>query len=343
MSRERAIPVVPVALALALSGCSTLFGTKDPPRGDLGCCQANDGLSVEYLGTGGWLLRWQSATVLTAPYFTNLGAAATVLGRVRSDTAIVENRLPPVRDADAILVGHAHFDHLLDVPYVARVRAPDATIYASRTAKNILAGDPALDNERVLAMNEVAGTADRSGTWVTAADGRVRIMALVAGHAPHFQGIELYRGTVDRPLSELPSRAEDWLGGQTMAYLIDFLDSGGNVAFRVHYQDAAASSPLGLIPELPPGQQAPVDVVILCPPSFSEVESYPEGIIQNARPRVALLGHWENFLKPLEASPGTVPLTDLGEFSRRLERVLPVGSVWRLPDLGEKFTIARRP
>ena len=309
----------------------------------MGCCQASDGLSVQYLGTGGWLLRWRSAVLLTGPYYTNASAVATVFGPMRSDTAVVERSLPPVRDAEAILVGHAHFDHLLDVPYVARVRAPDATIYASRTAKNILAGDSALDNDRVMAMNDIAGTAARPGTWVKTQGGRVRIMALIAGHAPHFQGVELYRGTVDQPLDELPRRAEDWVGGQTLAYLIDFLDGDGSVAFRVHYQDAAASSPLGQVPQLPPGDQAPVDVVILCPPSFSEVEQYPEGIIENTQPRVALLGHWEDFLKPLGTNPGTVPLTDFGEFSRRLERVLPEASVWRLPEVGESFTIARRP
>ncbi len=328
------------AVSVTLSACAGILGTKDPPRGDVGCCQATEGLEIRYLGTGGWLLRFEDSVVLTAPFYTNSGLSEAVFGPIRSDTALVGDSLPDVSEADAILVGHAHYDHLLDVPYVARVRARRATIYGSRTTKNILAGDPDLLPERVVALNELAGTSASPGVWVPVPDSRVRIMALESGHAPHFQGIELYVGTVDEPLSALPDRAEGWVGGQTLAFLIDFLDASGQVAFRVHYQDSAASAPLGLIPELPVDQRAPVDVAILCTPSFSEVRDYPEAIILNTRPRVALLGHWENFFEAPGAKPRSVFLTDVEEFQSRLERVLPNTSVWRLPHRGERFTIA---
>ncbi len=324
----------------ALSACAGLVGTRDLPRGDVGCCQASEGLELQYLGTGGWLIRYEDALVLTAPFYTNSGLSETVFGPIRSDTALVEDSLPPVADADAILIGHAHYDHLLDVPYVARVRAPAARVYGSLTAKNILAGDPGLPTERVVAMDDLAGTSDAPGTWVEIPGTNVRIMALESGHAPYFQGIELYVGTVDEPLTALPDRAEDWVGGRTLAYLIDFLDADGGVAFRVHYQDSAASAPLGLMPELPPSERAPVDVAILCVPSFAEVRAYPEEIVRNTWPRVALLGHWENFFEPAGAAPRSVFLTDVEEFQGRLQRVLPDSSVWRLPHRGERFTIA---
>ena len=335
-----------MALLLAsglLAGCATLFGSTSPPRGDVGCCQAAQGLELHYLGTGGWILRWGGATVLTAPYASNVGIPAAVFGPIRADTARIDARVPSVPDAAAILVGHAHFDHLLDVPYVARVKAPRATVYGSRTTRHILAGDPGLDPSRVVAVNAGAGTYEAPGRWLPAAGGRVRIMALEAGHAPHFQGVELYEGTVDAPLSRLPDRAEDWVGGVTYAYLIDFLDAAGDVAFRVHYQDAASSAPRGLIPPLAPGDRAPVDVVILCQPGFGEVDGFPEGILLNARPRVALLGHWENFLRPPSPAPRSLPFNDVEAFRDRLERVLPQGSAWRLPTPGETFRVARVP
>lgn len=74
------------------------------------------GLELEWLGTAGFRLGYQGRHLLIDPYLTRLPLDAVLRGRVvRSDAA----RLAALPDPLAILVGHTHFDHALDVPALA--------------------------------------------------------------------------------------------------------------------------------------------------------------------------------------------------------------------------------
>jgi hypothetical protein len=297
------------------------------------CCHPGvEEITIEYLGVGGWLMRMGESVLLTAPFFSNPGFLDAGLGRIEADTVAIEQFLPPVEDAMAILVGHAHYDHLMDIPYILRRRAPTALLYGSRTAVNLLHGDPDLDPGRLFSVEEVAGTREGPGEWVYLRGGRVRFMALRSGHAPHFMGIHLYEGEAEEPAAELPNRAGEWVEGLPLAFLIDFLSAEGEVLYRVHYQDAASEPPLGFPPEDFDG--IPVDLAILCPPGYQELSEYPEGILSATSPTHVLLGHWEDFFtsrtEPLRGVRGT----DLKEFIMRTENALPPGASWGILEPG---------
>lgn len=320
------------ALTLVTSACSMTAVTSlpSPPlREATWCCNGGDTeISIEYLGVGGWLFRMGESALLTAPFYSNPGFFDTGLGRIESDTAAIERFLPPVEDVSAILVGHAHYDHLMDVPYILRRRAPAARLYGSMTAVNILRGDPGIDPVRLISVEESAGSREggEPGEWIDLEGGRIRILPLVSGHAPHFFGIELYEGEVDEPATELPARAGGWRKGVPLAWIIDFLSPEGEVIYRVHYQDAASEPPLGFPPESFDG--IPVDLAILCPPGYQELSSYPEGVLAELAPRHILLGHWEDFFTPRSEPIRGVRGTDLSGFIERLEGAIPEGARW---------------
>ena len=113
-----------------------------------------------------------------------------------------------------------------------------------RPTRNILAAGGIPWHRRV-SLNDRAGDSESEGEWVTVSGGRIRFMALRSDHAPHFQGIELYEGFYRSRRTALPVFAWDWVGGETLAYLIDFLDENGDVEFRIHYADATSSPPDG--------------------------------------------------------------------------------------------------
>ena len=52
-------------------------------------------------------------------------------------------------------------------------------------------------------------------------------MALESEHAPHFNGLKMFRGSYHKDLQRLPRRAAGWREGQTLSYLIDFLERPG--------------------------------------------------------------------------------------------------------------------
>jgi metallo-beta-lactamase superfamily protein len=95
---------------------------------------ASSSVRVTYLGTNGYLLQTSDSAILIDPYFSRIP-----LMPVASNSPIKPNisriifgmeRLP--KRVDAILVTHGHFDHLLDVPEVAR--RTGASVIASPTS-----------------------------------------------------------------------------------------------------------------------------------------------------------------------------------------------------------------
>ncbi len=294
------------------------------------CCEgAPDGLHLEYLGVGGWLIRHGESALLTAPFFSNPGMLDVALGRIETDTALVDTFLPPVEDVSAILVGHGHYDHLLDVPYIARVRAPSARVYGSLSTIHTLTGDPELDPGRLVSVEDQAGDAGAAGEWIEVEGGSIRFMALRSEHAPHYMELNLFAGHHVEPLEGLPDRASGWLEGQTLAFLIDLLGPDGEPVYRIHYQDAAAEPPAGFPPRLP--DRKGVDLMIVCVPGAEQVNGYPEAIVGHLAPRRVILGHWEDFFRPRTEGLRLSPGTDIDAFIRRVEGALPEGGEWIMP------------
>lgn len=324
------------AILAASAGCGRLGpgvnGSVDvaPPGADA--------LHLTYLGTGGWIMEHGDDQILTAPLFSNPSVIRTGLWKISADTLEIDRWMSrhDVRSARVILSGHAHYDHLMDVPYVAKRYAPRARILGSRTVANTL-GEWSGVGDRVDVVEAGVGDQNTVGAWRRYGD--VRIMALRSHHAPHFEGYTLYHGAVDRPLEQAPRYASEWLDGETLAFLIDFLDDDGSIAFRVYYQDAVAAPPLGFAPEVSIAER-PVDVAILVPATFDQVDWHPEAFVANLRPERVLLGHWEDFFVPLDEPTRSIFLSDIGHFEDRLARVFD-GPWWR-PDIGTEFRFPRR-
>ncbi|WP_273566750.1 MBL fold metallo-hydrolase [Maribacter halichondriae] len=107
-----------------------------------------DPIKLKYLGTAGWEITDGDITVLIDPYISRfkLGSGpgispddkrATV---ERSDIAVSDTTSIDslITKADFILVHHSHFDHLADVPYIAKKTG--AKVIGTETTCNILRG-----------------------------------------------------------------------------------------------------------------------------------------------------------------------------------------------------------
>ena len=320
----------------------------------IGCQPVNCGdpdslIAVTYLGASGLMIEHQRHVLLTAPFFSN-PSFGQVRPRVRkllrstprisSDTSIIERLLP--RDADratTILVGHGHYDHLMDVPYIATHRTTSATIYGGPSVRHMLMGDSSLranGGRRVVAIPEaVAGRAQRRGQWFYSSDSAYRFMALIAGHAPTYrawkQVYTFTTGVVDSDLDSLPHTAAEWKLGEPYSYLIDVLDyRTREPVFRIYFQDAPSEPPLGFPPtEVLAGRS--IDLAILCAATSSNVRNTPDSLLAVLKPLHVILGHWEDFFRartlPLQLGPGT----DLDALRESLRKSLPDSADWVMP------------
>ena len=285
-------------------------------------------LNIQYLGVGGYLFQYGEDSIMTAPSFTNPGLINVTLPlSIEPDTDLVDKLLPAhAKQAEFILVGHAHYDHLMDVPYIMQRHMPTTTAVGSTTMTNIVTA--VIEDERLLDISDYAAVGQQPGKWVYNRNNTIRFMPIKSDHAPHFMGIKVMSGKYEDALTELPSTAYGWKEGQTYAYVIDFLDIQQQPIYRIHYQDAASNSPDGLMPVM--ADTKTVDMAILCVAAFHQVDNYPEAILQQTQPQTIVLGHWEDFFdnnsfnnsfdnqnKPVRG----VRMTNIDDFMQRVEAV----------------------
>jgi len=320
----------------------------------IGCQPADCGdpdqvIAVTFLGVAGLLIEHQHHVLLTAPFFSNpsfgqvMPRVAKLLRstpRIASDTNAIQKLLP--RDADratTILVGHGHYDHLMDVPYIARKRATAARIYGGPSVRHILMGDSSLranGGQRVVAIGqEEAGTRNRQGVWFYTTDSAYRFMALVASHAPNLRAwrksYTFSAGSVDADLDSLPHTAGEWKLGEPYAFVIDVLSPSTRASvFRIYFQDAPSEPPLGFPPD-DLLREHRIDLAVLCAATSSNVSATPDSLLSVLKPAQVIVGHWEDFFRSQSLPIQLSPATDLDSFLASLRRSLPAGAGWVMP------------
>ena len=272
-------------------------------------------LQMRWLGTSAYLIQLGDVAILTDPFFTYQPLPVVLCGEVRSDPDKVAKKLSGLAVADAMFVGHSHYDHMLDlIGTIRHTGWRDVPVYGSHTLRNIMCGyGEEVRNWRC---------ARPGAGWQHVVPG-LEFMALRAEHAPHFRfgdiSLALYDGRVDECLPEPPRRAGEFKVGDTYAYLfrlsnhhVEGLRPDQRRSFTVYMAGAASNFPIGLPDEAERG----VDVAILCVPAWRNVSGYPGRFIDWLRPRHVVLSHYDNFFQTCGCCATVVPTADLPGFMR---------------------------
>lgn len=300
------------------------------------------------MGVAGYLVvpyRDTTRLVLTPPLFTNPTVWWMTFGDLlfgtHPDTARISRRLaamPAANEArlanvQAVLVGHGHYDHLMDLPPLAP-RMPRAVVYGSETVGNLLAPVGALPAERRVAIDTVAGVDSLRPGSAIEVGAAVRVHVLPWAHAPNVGSLTIAPGAQHTPRTSLPRTVHGWKMGPTFSYAIDLLDAEGRVAWRLVYHDAAAGPAVQrratrIIAALP---HAAHTAVILTAAAFDQVPLYPDILLAHLAPQHVILGHWEDFFRSSERSERVVRGIRADGL---LERLAPyVGDHWSAPRAG---------
>ena len=315
------------------------------------CGDPRDQVSVTYLGISGILVEHGEHALLTAPFFSNPplldwrpGMLRWLVGRpIEPDTAVIEQLLPRSADrASVILVGHGHYDHLLDVPYIATHRARSAVVFGGPSIRHMLMGDAVLRSKpgRLVPIpRDSAGDAKRDGVWYYSPDSAFRFMALIANHAPTIKIGEwpytFAQGKVSADMDTLPKMAADWKLGEPYAFLIDVLsDSPRRTIFRIYFEDAPSKPPLGF-PSARLLAAGPVDLAVLCAATSANFKATPDSLLRVLKPRSVMVTHWESFFRPALRPKRLSRVTDMHLFVRSLRRSLQPRAGWVMPLPGQ--------
>lgn len=283
--------------------------------------RCRDSVDIVAMGVSGFLfVPWRDSTqlVMTPPSITNPTLWWTVFGNwlwgSSANTARIERRLRdlPAAGPDrlarvrAVLVGHGHYDHLMDLPHLARY-LPNATVYGSQSVVNTLSAVPAFGSadgstSRLVSVDSLAGVAaDQPGASISVSD-NVRLRAIAWEHAPNFGHHVIARGSVQSPRSSLPRGIFGWKLGRVYAYAIDLLDHDGGVGSRIVVHDAGASPEVvrravAVVATMP---RARTTLLIMTAANFDQEPSYPDILLASLAPQHVLLGHWEDFFRSPE-------------------------------------------
>ncbi len=263
---------------------------------------------VTWLGTAGFAIEHAGTVVLLDPYVTRASLWDCVRAPLRSDAAAVARWAPR---ADAVIAGHTHFDHVLDVPAIAR--ATGATVYGSRSCAALcrvegVAADRVVDVESALrdesAHAEVGPFALR---FVPSAHS-----ALLLGRVP-------FPGEI-ADCDHVPLRAHRYRCGAVFGVEIRV---GGLTLY--HLGSANLLDGHGV-----PG----VDLLLLCVAGWTTTPRFVERVLGAFAPRAILLSHWDDFFSPMARGARPLPAIALPRLVDALAATEPGLELGTLP-LGE--------
>jgi hypothetical protein len=360
-----------LALALALtSACSLVVKKQRVPEHALASRAEDfvappDTVVMHYYGSGGWAIKWRDQLLLLAPYFSNHSASALLSGvalRPNGDAIRAGTAGTPIAATTLILVGHGHVDHAGDLGALLEmgvIPSNHAALVADRSTTNELGAY----QSRFTCVKPL-DIADHAKPVDACIPSAFRVVPLHSAHAPHLElfkvDFEVFGGRQKTVRTDPPHKGADFHLGYPWAFVIDLLDAAGKPAFRIHYMDAAAGPPHGLLPGTPlPGRD--IDVHIGCVPGFNYVDEYPDEVLRWGNVRYVMAAHWEDFFRSWSGKLAPVPIAlnekKLNQYVDRVEHFLgttprgvvplapehapvtggPRGSTWAMPAPGETF------
>lgn len=238
-------------------------------------------IELEYLGTAGFVIRHPQRTIVLDPYLSRPALWPILSKPLIQNTALIRRIIP---HADDVLIGHAHYDHILDAPDLclqtgARLIGSRATMMVGRAA-----GLPESQLVETVGHEDIA-----SGEW--------RIRALPSIHGKAVFGRIPLAGDITTPPT-WPPRFYQLKHGLVLNWLVD---TGG---LKIMHIDSADFLEAELV-----GQQA--DVVCLCAIGRKYRPNYVADIVRLLKPKWIIPCHWDTMLTALEDTPDLLPDVDL--------------------------------
>lgn len=269
------------------------------------------GLELRWLGVAGFSLSYEGTTILIDPYVSRVPLEAMIRRRtVLPDRSLVQEWIPR---ADAVLVGHTHFDHAVDAPEIAR--RDGATVYGSSSARHLMALHGLADRAVEVEAHRVYEIGPFEVTFVPSVHSK-----LVLGLKVN-QGGELTCEHLGALTPQTYNCGQVWgihiaVGGSTIYHQgsADLLDD------EVRHRD--------------------VDVMLCGVAGRQFTPGYLERILPLLTPRVIVVTHHDDFFVPLGEEQGFALGVDVARFP---DEVAAVSSDFRVVTLPPPEPVACWP
>jgi len=253
-------------------------GAEPSPRGG---GPGTAGVNLKWFGTNGWEITFGNKTILIDPWF-NRFESGFLQNKLKmdavlpTDTTLIDQH---VSKADQILIGHGHWDHMADVPYIAKKTG--AMVIGSESHANLM---------RAAGVPEGKIVQVKGGEYMQFDGYTIEIFPSVHSMG----GTKKYAvpGHIVSVPSTPPTKLGDLPEGDTLIYVLTiggkysiFLMSSGN------YIERAIA---GLRP----------DVALIAPLFSNNTHAFTPRLVKALNyPKIVLPTHWDDFEASLSEPP----------------------------------------
>lgn len=251
-------------------------------------------LTITWTGTAGFRIVHSGHTVLIDPFVTRCGLLRIPFTRLAVNEPLAAEVFP---EAQHILLGHCHYDHLLDVPSIA-LRTGAVVHGSSSTAAVCRSAGVPEDHIRVHEPRE----------WFDC--GAFRGCYAPSLHGKAFLGRVPYPGEIIPPVT-LPMKASGYKHGGAYVLLLEF--SG----FRIAHMGSADL----LDDELE--RVGPVDLLLIGLAGRKGTPDFLRRVVSPLKPRFILPHHYDNFFSPLRKGLRFLPSIRVPDFLDETAAVCP--------------------
>lgn len=258
-----------------------------------------EALRIRWLGTAGHVIETAGATLLVDPFLSRPSIGRTAFRALRSTPDAWWHWLPP--KIDAVLLGHSHYDHLLDAPAIAKRMG--AKIVGSESTARFARAEGVPEADVVVVPPE--------GATIPIGDAEVRFIPslharLAAGRVP-FDGVV-------REVPRLPARVFAYRMGGAFGILVT--SAGQSI-----YHNGSAN----LVDAELEGLHA--DVVLAGLAGRRVTRDYLDRLTSLLSPSLVLPTHHDLFFRPLEEGVRLLPGSDVPGFVAETSRLAPKARV----------------
>jgi L-ascorbate metabolism protein UlaG (beta-lactamase superfamily) len=309
---------------LLLCACNPLKKISFAPHTPFDEKEISNQLRIEFNGVATFYIQYKGSAVLTDPFITNPSFRKVSFGKIMTDTVLLNRYAPKAHNIKLVSMGHAHYDHILDLPYFIPKLKSETKIVGSKNA--VALANTLLPRQEVIDISVLKSSIETHGTWVYAADSTMRIMAIKSAHLPHIACKHLYCGSYTTPPKNFPQKGKHFLQDETLAYLIDFLSPSLQPEKRIYFSSSAVSYPNGFFPAEMLNEKV-VDVAILSAALSQKAEDYPTALLQFLKPEKTIICHWENFFRNRDKKLKAVSLTNHQKFQKALDELKAITEI----------------
>ena len=278
----------------------------------------NGQVNLKYLGTAGWKINDDKITILIDPYISRVKLGTghpddkrkTVLrsDHYESDSILIDSLIDKV---DFILVHHSHFDHLADVPYIAKKTG--AKVIGTETTINILKAYD-IPNEQLYPV--------KGGEDYQFENFSVRVIPSIhsALNDKHYIDSREYKKPPKAPL-----KVSDFIEGGSLMFLARF---ESHKILTMGSMNFVERELFGIKPD-----------ILLAGVNQSQLGlyNYNQRLINvTNKPKYIIPTHWDNFRLPYSFSQESSIELKLIPFKRDVEVLSPNSQVLILRHLEEK-------